>query len=225
LQIALVWREESQPNEVWAQRYHTEFPLAMNFLDTSVAARDEQQASEEARRKKEITRTRLTALILGLAFIASLGMGVYAVAQSRDAVRARKIAEDSLKEANEQRVEALAQKKIAEEQSGIAKANLTEANTQKAEAVAQKKNADEQAALAQQEKEAAKQEAIKAETARKVAETAQREAQQQTEIARAAEVKAKKETVKNEKARAANDHFREAVARAQRGGKMLRQHY
>ena len=78
LGVALTWREQSNPNQVWARRYHPEFPLAMNFLDQSVAARDAQIAGEEARRRKEIKRTRLTALIFAVAFLFSLAMGVYA---------------------------------------------------------------------------------------------------------------------------------------------------
>jgi energy-coupling factor transporter ATP-binding protein EcfA2 len=35
LQIALKWREEDKPNQVWARRYHPEFKNAMAFLDKS----------------------------------------------------------------------------------------------------------------------------------------------------------------------------------------------
>jgi hypothetical protein len=31
LQVALDWRERSQPNEAWARRYHPEFAAAMSF--------------------------------------------------------------------------------------------------------------------------------------------------------------------------------------------------
>ncbi|HEY0725976.1 MAG TPA: ATP-binding protein, partial [Pyrinomonadaceae bacterium] len=31
LGLALTWREESNPNQVWSKRYHSEFPLAMSF--------------------------------------------------------------------------------------------------------------------------------------------------------------------------------------------------
>ena len=78
LQIALTWREQSKPNEVWARRYHPEFALAERFLDESVAARDAQVVKDEKQRRKEINRSRLTALIFGVAFLFSLAMGVYA---------------------------------------------------------------------------------------------------------------------------------------------------
>ena len=41
LQIALTWRQEAKPNKAWAQRYHPEFDRAMDFLDRSVAEREE----------------------------------------------------------------------------------------------------------------------------------------------------------------------------------------
>jgi energy-coupling factor transporter ATP-binding protein EcfA2 len=78
LQLALNWRDESKPNKVWARRYHPEFALVGKFLDESVAARDARIARDEARHRKEIRRTRLTALILGLAFLSSLALGFYA---------------------------------------------------------------------------------------------------------------------------------------------------
>ena len=68
LGFALAWREQSNPNAMWAKRYHPEFPLAMNFLDESVTARDALIAGENARRTREIRRTRLTALIFAVAF-------------------------------------------------------------------------------------------------------------------------------------------------------------
>ena len=35
LQLALQWREEMNPNKIWAQRYHPGFDSAMNFLNNS----------------------------------------------------------------------------------------------------------------------------------------------------------------------------------------------
>jgi WD40 repeat protein len=39
LQVALKWHEQNQPNEVWARRYHPEFPTALDFLKKSKTAR------------------------------------------------------------------------------------------------------------------------------------------------------------------------------------------
>lgn len=120
LQIALTWREQTKPNQVWAQRYHPEFAMAMNFLDDSVAARNAQIAGEEARRKKEIKRTRITALIFVVATIFSLAMGVYAYGKNNEAARA-------LAEANRQRVKAEEAQETAYEAQTVANEKTKEA--------------------------------------------------------------------------------------------------
>ena len=43
LQLTLSWREHNQPNEVWAQRYHSKFANAVHFLEQSRAARSRQR--------------------------------------------------------------------------------------------------------------------------------------------------------------------------------------
>jgi WD40 repeat protein len=65
----------------------------MSFLDQSVTTRDAQLAGEEARRRKEIKRTRLTALIFAVAFLFSLGMGFYAYGQKNSAQSSLLLAE------------------------------------------------------------------------------------------------------------------------------------
>ena len=56
LQSALDWREESQPNAVWAVRYHPEFEAAMAYLEQSRIAREERIAIGEKLRNEEIER-------------------------------------------------------------------------------------------------------------------------------------------------------------------------
>jgi hypothetical protein len=163
LQIALNWREETKPNEVWARRYHPEFALATDFLDESVSARDAQVARDEAQRRKEINRSRLTALIFGVAFLFSLGMGVYAYglknkaeAARNEAVAERKAA-DGLRDAaisqNVLKDRALDAAKIAEMERVVAEAKKDDAlkrlvaqkaaaEKAKNDALAQKKSAD-----------------------------------------------------------------------------------
>jgi len=113
LQIALTWREEGKPNEVWARRYHPEFALAGRFLDESVAARDAQVLKEEAQRRKEVNRSRLTALIFAVAFLFSLAMGVYAYGAKNKADRAKDDAVAKLA-AEKAKDDALIQKTAAE---------------------------------------------------------------------------------------------------------------
>jgi len=155
LGVALTWRELTNPNQVWARRYHPEFASAMNFLDESVTARDAQIAGEEARRRKEIKRTRLTALIFAIAFIFSLAMGVYAYGQKNEAQRqqtyalkAKDEAVAALKEAKEQRANAETQARIAGEKSVAAAVEKKNAEQQKDIALAKSKEATQQKQVA-----------------------------------------------------------------------------
>jgi WD40 repeat protein/energy-coupling factor transporter ATP-binding protein EcfA2 len=199
LQIALVWREESQPNAVWAQRYHTEFAPAMEFLDQSVAARDAQLASEESHRRREITRTRLTALIFGLAFLFSMGMGVFAYGRKVAAESAKRTAETAQKTAEVALADALQQRRIAEKAQQDTNAALKALQIKRA-ALA---DANEQMLHA---REAADK---RAEEAKKSAKEA-KESADAAEIARLMAVKAKDEA----KANAEDAHQKELIAMA-----------
>jgi WD40 repeat protein len=53
LQLTLNWREESQPNETWAARYHPGFAAALRFLTESSQAREAERAEREQRRQRE----------------------------------------------------------------------------------------------------------------------------------------------------------------------------
>jgi hypothetical protein len=163
LQIALNWREQGKPNEVWARRYHPEFALAGSFLNESVAARDAQVAADEERRRKEIKRSRITALIFFVAFIFSLGMGVYAydakgkadtakdeaLKAKDDALLQKKAADIAKNDALEQKRvadlaknDALEQKNVADKAKDEALVEKTAADVARNDALRQKKAAD-----------------------------------------------------------------------------------
>ena len=58
LQLALDWRDQSQPNETWASRYHPGFAAAMGFLTQSSEARKaERERLEQQRRRERRGRT------------------------------------------------------------------------------------------------------------------------------------------------------------------------
>ena len=52
LQLALDWRDHSQPNETWASRYHPGFAQAMRFLTESSEAREAERAERKAQRQQ-----------------------------------------------------------------------------------------------------------------------------------------------------------------------------
>jgi len=53
LQVALNWRDQSQPNETWASRYHPGFAAAMHFLTQSRVEEERRQAEEAERQRRE----------------------------------------------------------------------------------------------------------------------------------------------------------------------------
>jgi hypothetical protein len=46
---ALDWRDRNQPTEIWAMQYRRAFEAAMNFLEKSKIAREQQIAAERQR--------------------------------------------------------------------------------------------------------------------------------------------------------------------------------
>jgi len=163
LGVALTWREQSNPNPVWAKRYHPEFPLAMSFLDESVTARDAQLANEEARRRKEINRTRLTALVCVLGFLISTGMGVYAYTRKltaenalADAKRERDNADNQRKLAEVAQKEALVAQGRADDRAADAKESADAAEKSRLAAVAAQNDAKRNAEAQQIEAKAAR---------------------------------------------------------------------
>ncbi|HKB68888.1 MAG TPA: hypothetical protein VKC61_23805 [Pyrinomonadaceae bacterium] len=155
LGVALSWREQTNPNEVWGRRYHPAFPLAMSFLNQSVTERDAQIADEESRRRREIKRTRLTALIFAIAFIFSLAMGVYAYGQKNEAFKAKDAAETALQQAKTALHEADLQRALAEEQRAYAAMQARMANEESIKAARAKASALEQAGIAKAQEEKA----------------------------------------------------------------------
>ena len=131
LQVALAWREKSKPNETWARRYHPQFSLAMTFLDKSVAERDADARREEERRKREIRRTRLTALVFAIGCLASVIAGTIAFAQSRKAIAAKNDALEQKRRALIAESTALGLRDEANRLKGVAEQNLIEIRDQK----------------------------------------------------------------------------------------------
>ncbi len=162
LQLALDWRDEGKPNKTWARRYHTEFEMAMSFLDASHEARDREARDREAQRRKEIKRTRRTAMIFALAFLLSLAALVFA---NNQRVRANESSEQlaaALQEANKQKDEAQRQTIIAGKESAKAEAKAKDLEIKQKALTAAEKDAKEKAILASENAKKAEASALKA---------------------------------------------------------------
>ncbi len=165
LQIALTWRDRSKPNENWARRYHPKFDLAMAFLDESVAERDAEKTREEERRKKEIRRTRLTAIVMAIGCLA-------ATIASAIAWRAQRNAEAQKRVAVVATAEALLLRDEADKQKRIAEGNLIEVDKQRIKTEEALKEANNQKIAADKQKIAAEKNLAEANRQRSVAQVA-----------------------------------------------------
>ncbi len=196
LQLGINWREKQNPNLAWAVRYHPAFERTMVYLQTS----EEEYIAEEENKirlqKRALRRSRIFALILGTAGMISIGLGILALIQRQDALKAQSEAVEQKDMAEKQRIEAEAQKVLAdqnaelarqqqeqaeksqreaERQSQIALRNLNEANRQREianlrqqEATESQKLAERNALLAQEQQKLAEKASLDAERRRMV---------------------------------------------------------
>lgn len=196
LQLGINWREKQNPNLAWAVRYHPAFERTMVYLRTS----EEEYIAEEENKirlqKRALRRSRIFALILGTAGMISIGLGILALIQRQDALKAQSEAVEQKDMAEKQRIEAEAQKVLAdqnaelarqqqeqaeksqreaERQSQIALQNLNEANRQREianlrqkEATESQKLAETNAVLAQEQQKLAEKASLDAERRRMV---------------------------------------------------------
>ncbi len=134
LQLALNWQKKQQPTYEWARRYDEAFERSMVFLDQSRDTFEAEQEHQEMMQKRLLRRTRMVALILGIAAVISILFFIYAIMQGI--------------EANEQKNLALANAQQAEQNALEAEQNAQEARIQSDEAIRQSKIALEQKDLA-----------------------------------------------------------------------------
>ena len=93
------WREQYKPDMAWAKRYSTDCEQCLIYLEESQKQREKLQQekeslalNEEIRRKKELRRTRVFAMVLAFATLISIGFLMYASQQKEQALAQRDIA-------------------------------------------------------------------------------------------------------------------------------------
>jgi len=86
LELGLQWRRINRPTAAWAERYHSNFALAMDFLDRSEA---EREVGREKERKRKLARQVVSYVLATLLVI--VGALLFAV------LKEKKSAEDNLK--------------------------------------------------------------------------------------------------------------------------------
>ena len=155
LQLALTWRAENNPNEVWANRYDPAFDRVIAYLDYSKKEYDKKLKAKAEQQKNKLRRARFIALFLGTAslisilfLIVAMNLRFKAEKSEKDALEKEKIALKQSKIAETQRKEAVSQKRIAGQQQSIAEQQRLLAEEQKKFAVKQQNEAIYQKGIA-----------------------------------------------------------------------------
>jgi WD40 repeat protein len=76
LLMATKWRQNQNPNQVWAKRYDPSFDRAMNFLEYSESEKNRELAGAEKKRKAAIVRLRIFVSIVTFAFCLAVYFGI-----------------------------------------------------------------------------------------------------------------------------------------------------
>jgi WD40 repeat protein len=190
LQLTLNWKEETNLNEVWANRYDPSYERAFLFLEYSAKAYQTALEQKEDRRKAVLRRTRLFAAILGVAFLISILILIYALDQQNKAKQSEEIAVLQKNIAQQEKETADLMRKRADESRVEAVNAKEEAVREKESAVQQRKRAE----MLKIEADDAKNKALKAkneadilrlkeEEAKNIAEGLKQEAEEQKLLA------------------------------------------
>ncbi len=130
LQLALNWRDDNMPTLTWAERYNPAFERAMVYLRTSEKEYQTEEENKIKAQKRQLRRSRITAMILGTAAIISLFFMLYAFVKQMEAEKNRQEADAQREEATRQQTIALAQADTARMNMNLARENEVLANAQ-----------------------------------------------------------------------------------------------
>ena len=155
LQLALNWQIKQKPTRTWAKRYNPYFERAMVFLETSKTAYESEQKSKELLQKRMLQRTKMVAIVLGIAFIIAIIFFVFGWIKKMDADDQRLIAEKNRLEAVQNAEEADAQRIIAENEREEARRLAQIAENERLRAEENAKNALYQKGIAERQTDVA----------------------------------------------------------------------
>ncbi|MCG8308441.1 MAG: hypothetical protein MI975_13690 [Cytophagales bacterium] len=155
LQLALNWQMKQKPTRTWARRYNPYFERAIVFLETSKTAYESEQKSKELLQKRMLQRTKMVAIILGIAFVIAIIFFVFGWIKKIDADNQREIAEQNRIQAEQNAALAEERRKEAEIQTQIALDNAELAERERKRAEDEASNALYQKGIAERQTEVA----------------------------------------------------------------------
>jgi flagellar biosynthesis GTPase FlhF/energy-coupling factor transporter ATP-binding protein EcfA2 len=201
LPIALAWRDASHPNAAWGARYSPDFDEAMEFLEESKRARDDERKDRERQRRKTLRLTQALATVLLVGFLLSLGLFVFANRKRKEALALTLKAEASALRATQAET-------VARDERDRAERGKQEAQAARDEARKSKDQAERKAKEASDALRAAKESQL-------LAEHAKVEAQHSAELAQLNERKAHEALVEMEQQRKLVARLTRRMARLQ----------
>jgi WD40 repeat protein len=177
LQLALRWRNETQPTAGWALRYDPSFARAMIFLELSREERRRYIELKDRQQRRRLVRFRLMLIAAAVTSLALLVLGLLAFDAKQKAEESRAVALQATASVEAERDRAREQAAIAEREGELARAAEAQAEAARAEAEAARLTSLRQEEIALRERgEALRQQELAAVQARQAL-AAKREAE------------------------------------------------
>jgi energy-coupling factor transporter ATP-binding protein EcfA2 len=169
LQMALDWKNKTNPNAPWARQYNVQFDRAMEFIEDS-------RREDAAERQRLNSRKRAVRIAVSAFLIVVTVLSAWALLQTQEAKKQTTLADKNRIEAEQKALEAINQKQLAEKAKEVALDASKKALDAKSYAELQSRIAGEQKILAEQQKSKAEQEATRASQQQQLAERKSAEA-------------------------------------------------
>lgn len=163
LQLAIEWRNKTQPSLKWALQYAPNFEAAISYLKTSEDSYNAELENKERIQKSRLRRSQLINSVLGLAVLISLVVLVFAFYQKQ--------------QADKQSLQAMLNEDLAQKSAGEAQKSKVFAQEQSLQANISGQRALRQKRIAEQNAEEAEKARIEAELSKNLAERKSLEAE------------------------------------------------
>lgn len=173
LSLAIKWKNDNQPNELWAQRSNQQFKHTMLFLDYSIDQQEKEERYKEEQQKSRLRRARIFAITVGSVAMVAISLAFWANTKKKEADVAREDARVEKDKADQKSKElAVAYKELVTKEKDLEKA-VSNAKQSAKEARQSAVAAMKAKVVAERERENAKLSEARAMSEKKLAEQAQ----------------------------------------------------
>ena len=166
LSLAIKWKNDNQPNELWAQRLNEQFEHTMLFLDYSIDQQEKEERYKEEQQKSRLRRARIFAVTVGSVAMVAIFLAFVAKNEKKEADKAKEVAVQKSTELEAVNNELNIKEKNLEKAVKEAKQSAKDAKQSAVAAMNAKR-------IAERERENAKQSEANAMREKKIAEQAQ----------------------------------------------------